>query len=341
MGDRQEGLVYFPSGDELRWVQRGLLPDARRQPVADELRGWNWERPPLKPVYDQPLGVYEIAGKYCPTGRDVYLRRVTGVQGPPNVGMREGRVLHGVVADVLTQAKRLIYMHGAASLPFLDELSSSSRDDGAALVEPTFELDQLSAKVRTLRRFEARRIVERVEGVLARQPHVQPDALALLALPVGVEVKLDGRFLGLSEHLAADAVSLPDMGVLDLKFGPREAFHRLTTTGYALVLESLYERPVDLGCVVYARFVQSRMVIERDYHVIGDELRQWFIEERDEKARLVAEEIDPGLPGVCPRTCPYLRTCYPTERDLAEPHRIVGVANLPQKASEATVTVPS
>jgi hypothetical protein len=40
-------------------------------------------------------------------------------------------------------------------------------------------------------------------GVLARQPHVLPDALALLALQVGVKVKLDGRLLGLSEHLAA------------------------------------------------------------------------------------------------------------------------------------------
>ena len=59
---------------------------------------------------------------------------------------------------------------------------------------------------------------------------------------------------------------------LDLKFGPRERFHRLTTTGYALVLESLFERPVDVGCVVYARVVQGRVVVERDFHVIGDEL---------------------------------------------------------------------
>ena len=111
-------------------------------------------------------------------------------------------------------------------------------------------------------------------------------------------------------------------------------------TGYALVLESLYERPVDVGCVVYARFVQGRVVIERDFHPIGDELRQWFIEERDEKARLVAEEIDPGLPSVCPKSCPFLRTCYSSERGSAEPRRLAGVANLVEEAPMATVMAP-
>lgn len=148
-------------------------------------------------------------------------------------------------------------------------------------------------------------------------------------------MKLDGRFVGLSEHLAADAIGFPDLTVLDLKFGPREPFHRLTTTGYALVLESLYERPVDVGCIVYARFVGGRVVVERDFHVIGDELRQMFVEERDEKARLVAEEIDPGLPAACPRTCPYLRTCRPSERgQSAGPEREI-FANLAAEASEA------
>ena len=71
--------MYFASAEEQRWVQRGLLPEARRQPVAEELRGWSWHQPPLKPVYDRPLGVYEVAGKYCPTGRDLFLRRVQEV----------------------------------------------------------------------------------------------------------------------------------------------------------------------------------------------------------------------------------------------------------------------
>ena len=41
--------------------------------------------------------------------------------------------------------------------------------------------------------------------------------------------------------MAADAISFPEMTVMDLKFGQRESVHRLTTTGYALVLESLFD----------------------------------------------------------------------------------------------------
>ncbi len=332
--------MYFASAEEQRWVHRGLLPEARRQPVAEELRGWNWDRPPLRPIYDRPLGVYEIAGKYCPSGRDVFLRRVEQVQAAPNAGMREGRALHRVVADVLTEAKRLVYVHGQTCVPFLERLVSPPREGGEDGDPRDDEPDLLSVKARQVRAFEVHRIVERVEGVLARQPYVQADALAMLALSVGVEVKLDGRFLGLSEHLAADAIAVPELTVLDLKFGPREPFHRLTTTGYALVLESLYERPVDVGCVVYARFVSGRVIVERDFHLIGDELRQMFIEERDEKTRLVAEELDPGLPSTCPRTCPYLRTCHPAEQGHVEVLRSPIPANLAGLATNEIVVAP-
>lgn len=334
--------MYFASAEEQRWVQRGLLPETRRQPVADELRGWSWDRPPLKPIYDRPLGIYEIAGKYCPTGRDVYLRRVERIQAAPNAGMLEGRRLHQVVAEVLTAAKRLIYLHGQGSVPFLERLADAERtDDRVDGPDAPIDLDSLSARARAVRAFEVRRIVERVESVLAHQPYVQADALAMLALPVNVEVKLDGRFLGLSEHLAADAISCPDVAVLDLKFGPREPFHRLTTTGYALVLESLFERPVDVGCVIYARLVKGRLVVERDFHLIGDELRQMFVEERDEKARLVARELDPGLPSVCPQTCPYLRTCHPAEQRPVEVPRRPISANLAEAGQPEGIAAPS
>ncbi len=307
--------MYFASREEQRYVQRGLLPEVRRQPVAEELRGWSWHQPPLKPVYAQPLGVYEVAGKYCPTGRDVFLRRVQGVQAPPTEGMRDGRRLHQVVAEVLTEAKRLIYQHGRACVPYLERLAETPEAALAIEVTPP-ELGDLAAKARALRAFETRRVVERVEEVQAHQPFAGPDAVAALAIPLHVELKLNGRCLGLSEHLAADAVCFPEMLVLDLKFGPKEAFHRLTTTGYALVLESLFETPVDLGCVVYARFVDGRVVLERDFHVIGDELRQMFVEEREEKMRLVEDGVDPGLPERCPPTCPFLATCRPVEQTL-------------------------
>jgi len=297
--------MYFLSEEERRLVLRRLLPQSRQTPVAEELRGWNWHQPPLAPVYDVPLGIFEIAGQYCASGRDVYLRRVQGVQAPPNAAMVEGNVLHEVVTGIILAAKRVIYRDGAECLPALENLPPP---------EPLGD-DRLSAalreKIGVLWPFEHHRLLARVQEALAQQPHAGPDSLVALALPMTVEQKLNGTFLGLSAHLSVDACAVAEPMVMDLKFGRPERFHRLTTTGYALVMESLYEYPVSLGCIVYARFQDGRLVIERDFHIVDDELRQWFIEARDERGRLIEEEIDPGLPGECYTGCPYQAVCHP------------------------------
>ena len=329
--------MYFPSEEERRFISQRLLPEARQQGAADELRGWSWQQAPVRPVYELPLAVYEVAGKYCQTGRDLYLRRVLGRRGTPNRGMLEGRALHALVADLLVEAKRLIYQHGPGCLEALEALRQwplPLPGDGLG-VEGWLDLGR---KLEVVRAYQVRRIVERVEGVLARQPTAGPDAIAALALPAAIELKLDGSFLGLSPHLAADAVLFAGSAVVELKFGPREEFHRLATTGYALVLESLYERPIDLGCVVYPSVRDGRLTIERDFHIIGDELRQWFLQEREEKARLVSEELDPGLPDQCPKTCPHLTICHPAAPAHQKSVETIAAANLDPVGSTNGVT---
>ncbi|HZU05383.1 MAG TPA: type I-A CRISPR-associated protein Cas4/Csa1 [Chloroflexota bacterium] len=332
--------MYFPSEEERRYLSRGLLPEARRQGIEESLRGWNWDRPPLRPVYEAPLGVHEIADKYCASSRAVYLQRVRRTRARPTLALVEGRLLHQVVARLITEAKRLVYVHGAACLPWLERLRLQPHPslEDVALTEE--EKARLRERMDLLRAYEARRLVERVEDALARQPYAGPDALVAVALPVSVEVRLSGWYLGLSKHLAVDAISFAEMVVYDAKFGPREEFHRLATTGYALVLESLYEVPVDIGCVVYGDFRNGQVVIERDYHIVGNELRQWFLEEREERMRLVAEELDPGLPRECPLTCPYLRECRPAGsvapgalgRSLAANLAVLGEPAVPREA---------
>ncbi|MGB9846602.1 MAG: type I-A CRISPR-associated protein Cas4/Csa1, partial [Desulfotomaculales bacterium] len=169
--------------------------------------------------------------------------------------------------------------------------------------------DRLLQNVRVLTDFEKARLAARIQEILVRQPHVGEDSLVSLAIPVVLEKKLDGTFLGLSPNLSTDAVTFPEPVIVDLKFGRPQPFHRLTTTGYALVMEALFEFPVNLGCLVYAEFREDRLLIKRDLHIISDELRQQFCEARDEKARLVAEEIDPGVPESCPPGCPYGSVC--------------------------------
>lgn len=299
--------MYFLSTEEKRLLLRRLAPESRQKGVAEELRGWNWSQPPLSPIFDTRLGVFEVAGHYCATGRDLYMRRVMAVKAPPNPAMAEGAYLHALLCRIIPAAKRALYAAEGNPLDALESLREPDLPpvdaflDGAALVE----------KGTLLWTHEYRQIMARAQDILSRQPHVGIDSLVALALPVIVEQRLDGTFLGLSAHLSVDAFVWSEPMVIDIKFGKKERFHRLSTTGYALVMESIHEYPVDLGCLVYASFREGRVLIEREFHRIDDELRQWFIESRDERARMVEEEIDPGRPQECERTCPYYRACHP------------------------------
>lgn len=306
--------MYFLTDEEKKHLLRYHLPRARERGVAEELRGWNWHQPPLEPVYkDVVLALYEVANAYCPTGRDVYLRRVHKEKGQPNVAMVRGTIFHTVVAGVIVAAKRAIYGEGVANYQAICERIQSH----PALSLGTWA-NQLSSEdfeatvsmVEILAAFEKTRVLARIQEVLTKQPYIGEDSLVSLALPVVVEQKLDGSFLGLSPNLSTDAFVFWEPMVLDMKFDRERNFHRLCTTGYALVMEALYEFPVNLGCIVYGEFRGDRLIVKKDIHIISDELRQWFVETRDEKARLVAEEIDPGKTGECYETCPYYHFCF-------------------------------
>lgn len=328
--------MYFLTEDEQKYLTKGLLPKSRVLDVAPEQRGWSWAEPPMEAPYDAPLPIFQVAGKYCASGRDVWLSRAHQVRAEPNEAMVGGGLYHKVICVVLTEAKRLIYQHGpegaaavAAGLAIFPEdlLSGLPASTEAA------NRGVMAARARLIWRFEAARVVARLEDALARHRYVGADALAHLTVPLVLEQLLDGRFLGLTRHLNTDALMFSEPMVLDVKFGPREDFHRLSPTGYALVWEALWEVPVNIGCTVYVRFVRGggggpatpepqadglaagvvsdeRLLIDRDFYLIDDTLRQAFLEERDDKMRMVAEDIDPGLPALCPRDCPYFGTCH-------------------------------
>ena len=172
--------------------------------------------------------------------------------------------------------------------------------------------DEFADKARALWTFELRRICYRLEETLAKQPYIQEDALAYLTLPVVLEQKVDGSFLGLSKNLSCDAMVFGEPMIMEVKFGPALPFYRLYTTGYALVAEALYGHPVNLGCLIYPRFSEdgSRITVKRDLHLISDELRIQFLEQRDEMSRIVALEIDPGLPQSCYSKCHLWLHCH-------------------------------
>ncbi|MCL4517150.1 MAG: type I-A CRISPR-associated protein Cas4/Csa1 [Firmicutes bacterium] len=311
--------MYFLSEEERKRLLKGLLPKSREIGVAEELRGWNWHQPPLEPAYDVRLALHEVAGRYCESGRDLFLKRVDGVKVRPNREMIEGAVLHETLARLLLKAKRLIYEKGVGAYEEIFALLRQGASDevawpksGDAADDPPLseeEKAELRRKIRIVNSFEIDRIVARLQEFLVKQPYIGEDSLVAQALPVVVEQKLDGSFLGMSPYLSADAFVFSEPMILDLKFGEPRPFHRLATTGYALVMEAMHEFPINLGCIIYAQFRGNRLQITKDFHMISDELRQWFIEQRDELMRMVYEEADPGKAGACYDTCPYQEVC--------------------------------
>ncbi len=314
-------MVYFLNEEERRYILRGLLTKARENPVDSSWRGWSWDQPPLEPPYDGiRLGVHEIAVRECSTMRDIYLKYVERVRGVPNKRMIRGAILHRVVEEVIIRAKILIYSSAVCSGA---ELSASLLDRREKIVERISdewkrrsvdagyteeEFEKLLSKAKTLWTYEVSQIAANVDRTLAKHPYISLDALVHTAIPVVVEQRLDGRFLGLSPNLSADALSFAPI-VLDLKTGEFRSWQYLSTTGYALVLEALNETPIDVGVLVNTAFINNRLRIVRTPHIIDDSLRMRFIEIRDEMMELIANAQDPGIAKRCPADCPYIRIC--------------------------------
>lgn len=314
-------LVYFLCEEEKRYIFRGLLSRVRSDPIDDSLRGWSWDRPPLEPPYDGiRLGVYEIAVRECGSMRDVYLRHVERVRGVPNKRMVRGGVLHEVVENVILNAKIILYSGSSpCGSEVFDELCGRM-DDCVSRIGGKWrkfamnagyseeEYEDLLGCAKSLWRYEASQISASVDRILAKHPYISLDALVNTAIPVVVEQRLDGRFLGLSSNLSADALGFAPV-VLDLKTGEFRSWQYMSTTGYALVLEALNEAPIDVGVLVNLSFLGSKPRISRYPHLVDTSLRMRFLEIRDELMELIASGRDPGAPRRCPEDCPYYNVC--------------------------------
>jgi CRISPR-associated protein Csa1 len=304
--------MYFFSEEERKFLLKKLIPRAREKGIAEDLRGWNWHSTELSPPHDIILPVWEVSDRYCDTGRDVYLRHVQKISPPASEEMVSGRIYHQAMAELYPTAKRLIYTNGLGICTDLAGVLMERLPE--AVVEAEEQMASAGAKaevgkevginLKKLWSFEVSRIVSSIYEYLGKYRYLSEDSLINHALPFVVEHKLDGQYLGLSSNLSADAINMGGMLICDLKTGPKKDFHRLSATGYALVYESLYEVPINIGCTVYLSFPQNHPTphIERDFFIISDEVRQWFIEERDSKQDLIFYERDPGkchAPGSC------------------------------------------
>lgn len=294
--------MYFLSDLEHKYLVHRLLPTAREAGVSAELRGWSWHQPPLRPYYeDVKLPMYVVCSKYCPTDRDVYLGNVEKVAGVLSWKMALGKMLHGAVSDCLQAfiQKRGLDFEAWQQKIRWKEIPAKPQD----VLEPAKKVWEYVVKT-----CEARYV-----DISTRQPYASEQDLIASTVPFLIEHKISGELLGLSGLLSLDCYDYLRAIMFDLKVGSEpQDWHRLAPVGYALVFESVHEVPVDVCCIVYLNLVGDRIVMKKDLFFASDELRSWWIEERDRKLEIVAEKRDPGKPerSQCKEDCMYYQVCY-------------------------------
>ncbi|MEJ5327426.1 MAG: type I-A CRISPR-associated protein Cas4/Csa1 [Candidatus Bathyarchaeia archaeon] len=294
--------MYFLSDVEHKYLLYQLLPTAREVGVSKELRGWSWHQPPLKPYHDNvKLPMYAVSSRYCPTNRDVYLRYVEKISPVPSGKVALGKILHGVVSDCLMAFIQRGSMDFDAWWQTIRWFEIPEKPEN--LREPSRRVWEFVQKI-----CEAR-----LADVSSRQPYASELDLRVSAVPFLVEHKISGELLGLSGILSLDCYDYLKAIMFDLKVAsePQE-WHRLSPVGYALVFESVHEVPVDICCNVYLNVENGKVLVRKDLFFASDELRQWWIEERDRKLEIVAEGKDPGKPdrSQCKEDCMYFKVCY-------------------------------
>lgn len=294
--------MYFLSDIERKYLLHQLLPTVREVGVSNELRGWSWYQPPLKPYHDNvKLPMYAVCSKYCPTGRDVYLRNVEKVYPRPRARVALGKMFHGVVSDCL-QA----YLQKQC----MDFDAWWQKIRWAEIPEKPENVKEPSKRVWE---FLSKLCEAKLAEVSSRQPYASEYDVVASALSFLVEHKISGELLGLSEILSVDCYDYLRGIMFDLKVtSNRKEWHRLSPIGYAMVFESVHEVPVDICCVVYLNVRNNSVGVKKDLFFASDELRQWWIEERDKKLEIVAEGRDPGKPArsQCNESCMFFDVCY-------------------------------
>ncbi len=251
-----------------------------QDPVEDGLRGWSWDRPPLRPRAYLGLGVSEVAYRYCPTMRDIYLRR-SGVRVPASRAMENGSLIHAVFHAASEDVRRELVL-GLRGWEAYEKLANGA---GERLTGLGVDLGEKSWLMDLYKSLAMAWCSEERWGLFT-------------------EYRVDGSPLGLSRNLRADGLAEGGV-VVEVKYGRPVGFHSLALAGYALALEADMEVPFDYGLLIYVRRVGDRSIVSWSPVYISPALRHDFIEARDEVMDMLLSDREPPRSTGCPETCPF------------------------------------
>ncbi|WP_456328625.1 type I-A CRISPR-associated protein Cas4/Csa1 [Archaeoglobus sp.] len=273
--------------------------------ISEELRGYNWDTPPVEPPSDNlRLSISDFFG-FCESMRDIYLKYVEGVKPIPNKYMLAGLAYHEVFQETFRTVKRMLYQEPVSGAEILENLLDSDLPDKIC---ERLGVEDCREKCRALFKYILIQCAASIDRIGSKYPYADSDCLVAKAIPPVIEKKVDGSLLGLSNNLSIDFF-VPYNAIADLKSGQKSEKHAVALAGYALAIESDECIDVNYGFIVYLRFRGKFVSFEVDNVFLGDEVRREFLEIRDEFFEIIESGKDPGKPKSCSKNCAYYGVC--------------------------------
>jgi len=291
--------------------------------ISDDLRGWSWNKNSrIKPLSEYKLPVSEVTHRYCPTYRDIYLKRIARIRAPPSIKTFRGLAYHEVFHEVSLKVKQFIYTSKLISGgELISELFPKLEEFVERIIinteKRTFKLSEeirnmMKRECYILYRFLLLQAASRIDYVLSKFKFANEETLANEVIPSISERKVDGSLVGFSKELSVDLYT-PFNAIADIKTGEVRDFHHHILAAYALAIEASERIAIDFGMIIYIKIDLEKQVpyFNIDYFIIGDELRIETLEFRNKSFEILTIAKDPGKPPVCPEYCPYFSYCNP------------------------------
>lgn len=278
--------------------------------VSDELRGWRWEEPPIRPSYGVQLTVSDVSGGFCETGRYVFLKYVKRLQGVPSPQLLRGRFIHDVISEAHRFAKMIIYRGILNPGRFRRKFMRIGVKVYRNLSKGLKGFDHRGI-FKLLWRSAADTFSSSLARIRSQSPYLRVDSIASLAIPAHTEYPVDGSLIGLTRGIRIDAI-LPPAVLIEFKTREIKPESELGLAGYALAFENQYEIPVNHGVLIKLDIDEERSdfkVYEKLVPIV-DSLRAEFLNVRENLAQIVEMQIDPGVSSTCDKACPYWGVCH-------------------------------
>ncbi|MCS7109125.1 MAG: type I-A CRISPR-associated protein Cas4/Csa1 [Sulfolobales archaeon] len=263
-----------------------------QEPVDEELRGWNWDKPPIRPRAYLGLSVIDAA-PYCPTRRDVWLRKAVKVPPELNEQLKVGLTIHEIIHATLKCLRKYVLTTQHPWTTYEDVLEEVMK----AVNIPE-----------GMNGWGTQLIKYMIIQTLAEASWNVVGEGATPWLPWISEVRVDGSSLGLSKNLRIDALTGSNI-LVDFKMGKPCENHKLMVTAYAMALEANLEVPIDYGIIIYVNGVNDSLNIKSEPIYVTSELRKDFIDSRDEVVDMLLSDREPPKAQACIPSCPYRNQC--------------------------------